>query len=666
MGLDGCLFANVLLPLKLDSEITYFVPEKYSDEILTGSFVKVTFKGKECTAVILSLYRERPLFKGEIKEIDSLLPFDPVPETSIRLLLWIASYYMCTPGEVLRAAIPKGLLEGISKKKKIKAEVETAHFSLPKLSKKQNEAFLKIKETITQGKTALLKGVTGSGKTEIYLSYAAEVLSAGRNVLYLLPEIALSRQLKNRLEKVFGQSLLVFHSGQTAASKRDVWLQVMCSKSPYIVLGLRSAVFLPYKNLGLIIVDEEHDSSFKQSEPAPRYNGKDTALMLAKIHSAEVILGSATPSLESLFNCISGKYSLIELQERYYGEHPPLIEIVDTLRERRKGSMRGIFPARTIDMIGEYLSKGEQILIFRNRRSYSPSVQCIYCGDTPLCHRCNVPFSYHKKAGVLSCHYCGSKIKFSTICYKCSKPGLKERGSGTEMAEEQIRELFPKARVARVDGETAVSKLLQKRVLKEFAEGHLDILVGTQMLSKGFDFEKLTLIVVIAADSMFYAEDFRAEERGKQILTQLLGRGGRRDGRAHIIIQTDNPDNPVFHNLVHNTDNTLRELAERDEYHYPPFTRMVRIVMKSKQINSLEKFAATLSEKLPQWGIENHLGPFHGHREKLRGEHILNIWVKLKKRENTDFIKKNLYERCAHLVKSERGGVKLFFDVDPS
>lgn len=658
-------YARVILPLRITMDVSYIVPETLIKSLHRGSFVRVPFSGSTYTAVVESITNEPPSFKGEIKEIESVEPILAASQMEIEFWKWVAEYYMCTVGEVFKAAFPESSAKTALLKRK-KAVRSTTIVKAPSdLSTAQQEAMSQIEKSIKTKTPTLLKGVTGSGKTEIYIQLAFKAHSRGENVLIMVPEVALSSQLSQRLSKIFGDDLLVYHSKQSSAVRRDIYNRVKASSNPYILLGLRSSVFLPFSNLGIIIVDEEHDSSYKQSEPAPRYNGRDSALILSKIHSSAVVLGSATPSLESIYNSYTGRYSLVELNEKFYSDHTPSIEIIDTIREQKRGKMKGLFSATTLNEIKERLSKGEQTLIFRNRRSYSPLVQCIYCGDIPHCLHCNVSLSFHKNRGSLSCHYCDYSRKFTPICAKCGNPGLKERGCGTEMIEEQIRELFPQATIARFDAETTARKSDESKILREFANGETDILIGTQMVSKGFDFEKLTLIILVQADSMFAVEDFRSSERAMQMLIQLAGRGGRRYNKGHIIVQTSQPENRVYKQFEQSNSNIASELEQRGEFEYPPFTRLIKIVIKGNNPNSIDKFAQSISGLLSKWGANNFTGPFPPPIDRLRGEYILNLWVKLSRKSDITKVKRKIFEGIEGLFKTSGKGVKFYFDADP-
>ncbi|MCQ2147037.1 MAG: primosomal protein N', partial [Bacteroidales bacterium] len=439
-------------------------------------------------------------------------------------------------------------VKGITPEKKETPLIE------PTLSEAQSKAYSEINEAFASGKTALLEGITGSGKTEIYITLAQDALKKGKNVLYLVPEIALSRQLQTRLEQAFGDHLLSFHSAETQAHKRDVASLIRHNEIPYVIIGTRSSIFLPHHDLGLIIVDEEHDSSYKQDSPSPRYNGRDAAIMLAKICSCPIILGSATPSLESLYNCLTKKYAHVYLSERYYDAQDAEIEIIDTTAERKKRGMLGNFSKKLIEHINNTLDANGQVILLRARRSYSPVVQCEECGDIPKCPSCNVTLSLHKtKAGEkLLCHYCGHTEAYTGLCSKCGST-YKPLGAGTQKIEEEAKTLFPTATIARLDSDTARSSKFETQAIKDFAEGKTNILIGTQIVTKGFDFKDLSLVAVIGADGILAQQDFRADERASQLLTQFRGRCGRRDKKGLFVIQTSQPDHPVYTSLESGT-----------------------------------------------------------------------------------------------------------------
>lgn len=666
-------YAYVILPLRLTMEVSYRIPDSLKGSVTIGSYVSVEFSGKIYTGVIQEIvYGEAP-YKGELKEIISIEEELAATSQELQFRNWMAQYYMCTQGEVLKAAIGNYFSSPTAarapKKKKAKQKNSTqdslSSSNFEELSQEQGVAFDQITKNISNNTPTLLKGVTGSGKTEIYIKLALEMISRGKNSLIMVPEVALSRQLTSRLQQHFNEKLLVFHSRQTPAARNQIRQKIREEEGPFVVLGLRSSLFLPFRNLGLIIIDEEHDSSYKQNDPAPRYNGRDSALMLARLWNAGVVLGSATPSLESIYNCYTNRYSLVELKTKYFSAKESSVEIIDTIREQKRGAMEGLFSIKVLDAIRDTIAKSEQVLIFRNRRSYSPMVQCIYCGDIPGCTHCNVSLNYHKQRETLKCHYCEYSRRFSTICTKCGKPGLKERGCGTEMIEEQIARFFPKAIVDRLDAETTSSKLEENKILTNFATGKTDILVGTQMVSKGFDFARLTLIILIQADSMFATEDFRATEKAMQMLVQLAGRGGRRESQGHIMIQTSQPKHRVYNNFLEGKENLVAEIEERKNFEYPPFTRLIKIILKHRDRQKLTYFSQIVANSLPAWGIQNFNGPFAPAVDWIKGEHILHFWIKLRRNQQTQAIKSTIFAEVETLMKKEGRGIRIHFDADP-
>ena len=667
----GEMFVNVILPLKFRDEVTYRVPEQFNDTIEIGSVVRVNFANKEYNAAVSAISHSPGEYRGKIKEIINLSSEYKITENELKLWDWMAKYYLCTQGEVYKAAYPSGISATEIKRKRRKPVREVSE-SLPELSPAQKDAFLSIQEAFSAGKVALLNGITGSGKTEIYIRLASEIIEKGENVLMMVPEIAMGRQLSSRLEKVFGESLLVYHSKQTRNERERVRRLLQDNKDRYLILGTRSSLFLPFNKLGLIIVDEEHDQSYKQADPAPRYNGRDTALILSGFHSAYTLLGSATPSLETQYNTNNGKYALVRLNERYYGTESPDIEIVDTVRERKFGRMEGEFSRKILEAIKEKIDSNEQVMVFRNRRSYSPMVQCMYCEEIPVCPHCNVSLSYHKSRNELRCHYCNYHIRFNTICTKCGNPGLRERGIGTEKVEERLREFFPSAKIERFDFETTRSTVNEKKILKEFSQGKTDILVGTQMLSKGFDFEHLSLICVLNAESMLTVQDFRAEERAFQMLRQLAGRAGRKHSKGKIMIQTSRAEHPIYQHLLSNPEEqegsiiAAQQLNEREEYGFPPYVRLIKITLKSTNKEKLHEAASLVSEKAPSWGAREWNGPFTPPLEKLMDEHQLQFWIKLSRNNLLFEIKSVIASEIEEIEKRTRGSVKIIIDVDPN
>ena len=563
----------------------------------------------------------------------------------------------------------------------VEADVEAPASSGFSLSAAQKEALASIRDGFSSGKPVLLDGVTGSGKTEIYISLALDAISKGRNVLYMVPEIAVSRQLEERLKRIFGDMLLTFHSKECSASRVNV-AEAMKSRQ-YVVLGTRS-IFLPHHDLGVVIVDEEHDSSYKQDAPAPRYNGRDTALMLAKLNRADVVLGSATPSLESLYNCKTGKMAYVRLSERYFGAEDSDVEIIDTIAERRKRGMKGSFSYKLIERINEVLSDGGQILLLRARRAYSPAVQCVSCGDIPRCPHCNVPLSYHRQEGVLMCHYCGWRTPFDAKCGKCGG-ALEPVGAGTQKIEEEAAALFPSARIARLDSDTASAAGRENEIIREFSRKKIDILVGTQIIAKGFDFDGLSMVAVIGADSLVGQQDFRADERSVQLLEQFRGRCGRRGEKGLFVIQTAQPSHPVYRVFARSDENGVdvkslmdNMLSERFQFGYPPFSRIVKIIVKDTDEGRLDRMSLALAGALrSRFGVPvagfvqgsnagiTVTGPFAPPVDKQSDSFIRDIRVSLGKDKSLASNKSALASTVSSFEAQYSYAGHVALDVDP-
>lgn len=664
------MFVDVIIPLRFRDSVTYSVPQELEDRIVPGSIVKVTVVGRSYTAVVLKVKEEPGFDPGKIKPVKEIVNFPPVTESNMEFLRQVASYYMCSLGETFRFAAPSTVKALKRNNGSTRAE-EPANggkdtfpdhvAALPVLSNAQEEAAGLIRDRFTEGRNVLLHGVTGSGKTEIYITLAAECLRKGRSVLYLVPEIALSRQIQNRLNTCFGDSLLVYHSKQTASHKREVYARIAENSSPIILLGLRSALFLPFRNLGLIIVDEEHDPSYKQTDQAPRYHGRDTALMLGRIHRCPVILGSATPSFESLYNVSTGKLSRITLPYRYFGCSENTVTIVDMIREKRKNAVKGPFSLTLLKAITSRLERGEQTLIFRSRRAYATAMECTECGAIIKCPGCNIPMSYHKFDNSLRCHFCGYTTQAPELCPECGKGQMKLIGDGTEKIEEELHGFFPQARIERFDADTTKDKKNETRILKQFSEGKIDILVGTQMISKGFDFSRLTLTAVLKAEALTSLFDFRADERALQLLLQLMGRAGRRDVPGEIIIQTNQSGHPVYRMLLNPEKEDVKKMMdERREFGYPPFTRIIRLTVKSPDREKLHGLAAKVSEALQQAGFNDISGPAAPPVEKTAGEYQLQFIVKTDRSRNWTAGKERLYKLLRGIPTAS-----LTIDVDP-
>ena len=809
--MTGRIFIQVILPLRLEWEPFYYqeielsesagdasglfpvtsigsVTERDKEQVRVGDRVRVNFAGKEYVGVVsMADAGNQAEEMGIVDKVKPILGMaeglEPVTKEEIELWRQIAEYYLCTVGEVYKAAYPaqkvekevvqarqealkvereeknrtkiadkiKRLEERAEKKAELAAKarksesrerylaekdmlegeigllvreltsmvgelcrttgsvtgygdsvtyhqdeepiggsiIETSEGTEKEisLSAAQEEAYSKIKEIFAKGKPALLHGVTGSGKTEIYLKLAQETLAMGKNVLYLVPEIALSRQLEDRISETFPE-LLVFHSGETMSRKREVATVLRHAGEPaegkgYVVLGTRSAIFLPHKNLGLVIVDEEHDTSYKQDSPAPRYNGRETAIMMAKIFGANVILGSATPSLESLYNCSVGRYGLVTLNKRFYDAADSDIEIIDTIAERRKNGMIGNFSRKLIEHIGKCLGEHRQVLILRERRAYSPIVQCQECGDIPKCRCCNVSLSLHRRADGserLVCHYCGRVYEYTGKCHKCGGE-LKPLGSGTQKIEEEASKLFPYARIARLDSDTAQSRKYETDTIRKFSNGEIDILIGTRMVAKGFDFSGLSLVAVLQADSILGQEDYRADERGLQLLEQFRGRCGRRGEKGLFVIQTSQPEHPVYQSIDGKLDENgtmARFLGERKLFGYPPYSRVIGVVIKDYNQARVDLLSRDLGEYLRGAlavkvsfapGVQNGpnvIGPYSPAIDKISNQNIRQIRVLLPKDRSLARNKETLAAAVERFEKEKKYSGHIALDVDPA
>ena len=542
------------------------------------------------------------------------------------------------------------------------------------LSEAQNKAYEQIKEGFSADKPVMLHGVTGSGKTEIYIKLSKEALNRGQNVLYLVPEIALSRQLEDRLETHFGGALMTYHSGKSTAHKRTIAERIAKSeKVGYIVLGTRSSLFLPHHNLGLIIVDEEHDNSYKQDSPAPYYNGRDTALMLSVIQTTaenrcNILLGSATPSLEERYNCMTGRHILVELKERFHGSEDSEIEIIDTRAERRKNGMVGNFSRKLIDQIQRALNNGEQVMILRSRRAWAPVLQCENCGEMPKCPHCNVSLSLHKseKGDFTACHHCGYKAAYSPTCNKCGGP-YKTLGAGTQKIEEEAKTLFPAAAIARLDSDISQNKTKENQIIKDFSQGRIQILIGTQIVTKGFDFSNLTLVAVISADTLLGMQDFRADEKAVQLLEQFRGRCGRRTKKGRLLIQTSQPEHPVYQSIAQNTaiDFSDTLLTERKDFGFPPYSRIIELNIKDIFEDRVERMAAKLAQALSAKSLAI-TGPYTPAISKVADNHIRTIRICLRKDKNLPVHKNTLMNTLKAFEKENRYMGHISVNVDPA
>jgi primosomal protein N' (replication factor Y) (superfamily II helicase) len=513
------------------------------------------------------------------------------------------------------------------------------------LSLAQQKAFEQINLAFQTKEVCLLHGVTSSGKTEIYIKQIEEYLKTDKQILYLLPEIALTTQLVFRLTAYFGNQVAVFHSKYSNNERVEVWNQVLTnSEKAKIVIGARSALFLPFSNLGLIIIDEEHEATFKQQDPAPRYHARDAAIVLANQHQAKVLLGSATPSIETYYNAQTQKYGLVEITERFGKAPLPEIELVDLKDSYFRKKMKGHFSLTLIDAITEALSLGEQIILFQNRRGFSPVLECLTCGHVPQCPNCDVSLTYHKFKNQLRCHYCGHSIAKPTNCHACSSVDLTTKGFGTEQIELELAELFPTKNIKRMDQDTTRGKYSFERIIDSFKNREIDILVGTQMLAKGLDFDNVSLVGIMNADTMLYYPDFRAFERSFQMMTQVAGRAGRSDKKGKVIIQTYNPLHSIIQQVTLNRFDEMykEQLYERKIYHYPPFYKLIRLTLKHRDFDKLKEGSMWLYQVFTQHLDIPVLGPEEPAINRIRNEYIRTIMVKIPQEKPLGTTKKTI------------------------
>lgn len=743
-------YIHVILPLRLAWEPVYALPDDPArPSVGVGTRVEVDFAGKAYTGVVSVAPADAPpagVPAERIKPAGRIAAeLAPVSEEEIALWRQVADYYLCTVGEVYKAAYPAGktgmehdkaladrrrrereenlraerderrrakaarldariaaldekirrarseetkrryteaqeaaraeraALAAVPDKEAAAPESFPAQQPVIRLSTAQEKACAAIRGHFAAGRTAYLHGVTGSGKTEIYLKLAQDTLREGRNVLYLAPEIALSRQLEERIGALFPDTFCVAHSGESAARRRDA--ADVVRHRPYLVLGTRSAVFLPHRNLGLVIVDEEQDVSYKQDSPAPRYNGRETAIMLAKIHGAHVVLGSATPSMEALYNCQAGRFFPVPLKERYYAAADADVMLIDTAAERRKNGMAGSLSLKLVEQIRNCLDGGGQAILLRERRSYSPTLQCTACGEIVKCSRCNVPVSLHVRADgsqAMVCHYCGRTTPYTGHCPSCGGD-LAPLGAGTQKIEEEVKALFPGRRIARLDSDAARSRSFEKDTLRRFSAGETDILIGTQILSKGFDFSGLRLVAVLQADSILGQQDFRADEKAMQLLEQFRGRCGRRAEKGLFIIQTARPDHPVYRAFVDSAAQEAqreRLLAERKAFGYPPYSREIVVICKDSVEDRAERMMRALAARLrdgadglPRSAVV--VGPYAPPVDKVSGAFLRHIRILLRKDRELAAGKEKVAEITAGFEKEWKYSGHIALDVDP-
>jgi primosomal protein N' (replication factor Y) (superfamily II helicase) len=807
----GCgLYADVILPLALDQVFTYSVPADISGQISVGSRVVVQFGARRFYAAIVAELHARKPDGFDAKEISALLDDMPlVSEQHLGFWRWMASYYLCSLGEILKAALPSGLklesetkvylaagcadnedssgiaaklrqsrngikisdlskalgkpniipalkkleergivsiAESYREKQKPKMEQHICVSSLPDeipaclsrspkqkeaysficsyfrsagrksqlkqalsqlsgisghifdaladkglisiesrlaascsseasgqspkmLNEFQQQALLQLRQQFMHKETVLLHGVTSSGKTEIYIHLIQDCINQGKQVLYLLPEIALTTQIIRRLKLIFSGSIGVYHSKSADAEKASVWKNLAGQGASYkVILGVRSAIFLPFTSIGLIIVDEEHETSFKQHDPAPRYHARDSAAYLARMHGAKLLLGTATPSVETYSNAASGKYGLVELKYRYAGIELPEINVIDIKKAKKRKQMRSHFSSDLIAAIAGRLDKGEQTILFQNRRGYAPYVVCAQCGDVPKCTSCDVSLTLHKNTGTLSCHYCGYTVPNSGKCLSCGSTEAFTKGFGTEKVEDELASIFPEARIQRLDLDSTRAKDAYANIIAALENGDIDILIGTQMVTKGLDFEKVSLVGILDADTMLNQPDFRAFERSFQMITQVSGRAGRSKKRGLVLLQTHAPEHQVISYVLSQDYASFfaSQMAERQMFQYPPYTRLIRITIKHRCRQTADMCAESFASALKKLLGANVLGPEYPLVPRIQDYYLKAVLVKIDKNQPLAKIKEYIRALIAAAAKSDAYKSAVFIaDADP-
>lgn len=753
-------YADIILPLPLDSLFTYSVPDSLAGRVGQGIRVLVPFgKSKTYVGLVVRTHNNKPDFN--VKDISTVMDDAPVVNAvQLELWRWMADYYLSSVGDVMNAALPSGLKseDGYTAKtetyvslapeyhserairvaldvlKRASAQLKVfetfltlSHWDTisgdtcaepvaevsrdelmnethstsavfrnlvvrkflntyereigrlnnagephPELIKPLNEAqqtaYNNIVFSFLKKNVVLLHGVTSSGKTEIYIHLIRQAIERRQQVLYLLPEIALTVQIRQRLQRVFGNRLGIYHSKYSDAERVEIWKKQL-SAAPYdVILGARSAVLLPFTNLGLVIIDEEHETSFKQQDPAPRYHARSVAIMLARKFGAKVLLGSATPSLESWNNAHTGKFGLVSLMQRYNDIRLPEIEVVDIKDLQRRKMMSGPFSPRLMAAVRKALDNGEQAILFQNRRGFAPMIECRECGWVPHCDKCDVSLTYHKSLGQLTCHYCGTTYTVPEVCPCCGSRNLRGRGYGTEKVEDYVMELFPDARVARMDLDTTRTRNAYERLISDFSAHKTDILIGTQMVSKGLDFDKVSVVGILNADSMLNYPDFRAYEHAFMMMAQVAGRAGRKGKQGLVILQTKSPQLPVITQVVRNDCEGLfaDQLEERQAFCYPPFCHLIYVFLKHRDDAVVASASMRLGDILRGWFGSRVLGPDKPSVSKVKTLNIRKIMLKLE--NGIDLVKVRLYLRKAQAMMGQDAkyrSVQIYFDVDP-
>lgn len=609
--------------LTLEEEVV----ELYTPKLIRYVRLRPEFDSNEVLSELLDKLKSAKKQKDIVLSFFQLKAVDKKP-ISVKQLVEKSG----TSSSVIKALVEKGIFEEYHiQEDRVSFDKNLREKNL-QLSVAQQNAFDGITSAFIEKEVCLLHGVTSSGKTEIYIKLIEDYIKEGKQVLFLLPEIALTTQLVGRLTSFFGNQVAVFHSKYTNNERVEVWKQVLDnSPKAKIVIGARSALFLPFHDLGLVIIDEEHEQTFKQHDPAPRYHARDSAIVLAHSFTAKVLLGSATPSLETYFNAVNNKFGLVEITERYGNVMMPEIELVDLKDKYFRKRMKGHSSDTLLEQMAEALALGEQIILFQNRRGYSPVLECITCGHVPECPQCDVSLTYHKNKNQLRCHYCGYSMAKPTNCHNCSSVDLTTKGFGTEQIEMEIKELFPEKKVGRMDQDTTRGKYGYEKIIDSFKNREIDILVGTQMLAKGLDFDNVSLVGIMNADNMLYHPDFRAFERSFQMMTQVSGRAGRSEKRGKVIIQTYNPNHNTIQQVTNNDYMGMykEQLYDRHIFKYPPYYRLIKITLKHRDFDKLKEGSVWLYQVMSQNLDIPVLGPEEPVISRIRNEYIRTILIKI-------------------------------------
>ena len=680
----GC-FVDILLPVPFDS-FTYAVPADLQTKAVRGCRVVVPFgKSKVYTGVVLRTHDQPPQGVG-VKSIMEVLDDVPVVnEQQFQFWQWVADYYICPLGDVFKAVVVKTLSPNPSPVMgrgdhpdgflPITGEVPEGRRgsarvceSLSSLSPVQQQAYSEILTSFLTLDITLLHGVTSSGKTEIYIHLIDKFISEGKQVLYLLPEIALTTQITERLRKVFGDRMGVYHSKFTEGQRLKVYGRQL-SEQPYqLILGVRSSLFLPFQNLGLIIVDEEHETSYKQQEPAPRYHARNAAMMLARMFGAKTLLGTATPSFETFHLAKKGRYGYVQLTQRHLGMQLPEIRVIDLLEMRRKKMMTGAFSLPLVEAIREALNRKEQVILFQNRRGFARFLECKQCGWVPRCPHCDVSLTFHRTTQLLTCHYCGHVSRLPEKCPNCEESSFTDVGLGTEKVEDQTMRLFPDATVLRMDLDTAKTRNQCERIIKDFSAGKADILIGTQMVTKGLDFDNVGVVGVLDANTMLNQPDFRSYERTFHVVSQVAGRAGRKNAVGRVLLQTRSADSDIVRQIAKNDfwGMFYQQMTERRDFGYPPFSRLIYVYLRHRDASLLEHLAQEMAEKLRRVFGERVLGPDQPPVSRIQSLHIRKIVLKLGLTMSVDKVRRELVRIQGEVVSSPVARtLNVYYDVDP-